>query len=183
MIIVERAEKIVIPPQWEKKLLAHCLRKYRKKYQHDETPERKAYGLIGGTQEGGVIRLGGVFPLRKNKRFDDAYVRYMDEMMSQYAVESKTPFIRRGWVADPEEVMKIYAECARLKIHQFGTYHMHLVAWKDDPIRDTCTEIDTILSQGSNSVMFIISLVDPKRPILRAFYEGKNDREIPIDFS
>ena len=183
MIAPNEATKIIFPAEEKKALLEHCLRKYRQEYRSDETPERKAYGLIGGTREGEIIRVGGVFPLKKNRRFDKEYIEYMTEMMSEYAVESKTPFEKRGWIATPEEVMKIYTECDRLKIHQFGTYHMHLVAWKHDPIRDTCTEIDTALAENSNSVMFIVSLVNLDRPIIRAFYEGRNDREIPIEFT
>ena len=183
MIAPDKATKIIFPSEWEKTLLDHCIRKYREEYNPEETHERKAYGLIGGSQEGTVIRVGGVFPLRKNRRFDEDYIKYMTEMMSEYAVKSKTPFEKRGWVATPEEVMKIYQEFDSMKIHQFGTYHMHLVPWEHDPIRDTCTEIDTALAEDSNSVMFIISLVDLKRPIIRAFYEGVNDIEIPIEFT
>jgi len=182
MIAPDKAKKIVFPSEWRKTLLDHCIRKYHEEYHPNETHERKAYGLIGGTQEGEIIRVGGVFALKKNRRFDEEYIKYMTEMMAEYAVESKTPFEKRGWVATPEEVMEIYTECDRLKIHQFGTYHMHLVPWEHDPVRDTCTEIDTALAEGSNSVMFIVSVVDLNRPIIRAFYEGANDREIPIDF-
>jgi hypothetical protein len=182
MIAPDKATKIIFPAEWKETLLEHCLRKYREEFNEDETHERKAYGLIGGTQDGGVIEIGGVFPLKKNRRFDEDYIKYMTEMMTEHAIESKTPFERRGWVATPQEVMSIFSKCDRLGIHQFGNYHMHLVPWDHDPIRDTCTEIDTALSEESNAVMFIISLVDIDRPIIRAFYEGRNDLEIPIEF-
>ena len=54
------------------------------------------------------------------------------------------------------------------------------VALRGDPLRDTPTTLDTILGAGSEMLIFIISLVKSEKPRIRAFYEGKPDREIPI---
>ena len=61
-----------------------------------------------------------------------------------------------------------------------GGYHMHRVAWDHDPSRDTCTEIDTRLADSSGLWVFILSMVDPDNPVLRAFFEGHNDKEAPV---
>ncbi len=51
---------------------------------------------------------------------------------------------------------------------------------RDDPLRDTCTELDGKLAEGSGLWMFILWMVDPERPVLRAFFEGCNDREATV---
>ena len=61
-----------------------------------------------------------------------------------------------------------------------GAYHMHRVAWQDDPLRDMPTALDTILAADSGMLIFIISMVKVNQPTIRAFYEGKPDLEIPI---
>ena len=53
-----------------------------------------------------------------------------------------------------------------------GTYHMHRVGWEHDSKRDTPTKLDAVLAEGSGLIMFIISMVDPSSPIIKAFYEG-----------
>jgi hypothetical protein len=57
---------------------------------------------------------------------------------------------------------------------------MHRVAWPDDPLRDTPTTLDTVLAADSRMLLFIVSMVTPEQPTIRAFYEGNPDREIPI---
>jgi hypothetical protein len=37
-----------------------------------------------------------------------------------------------------------------------------------------------MLAEDSRLLMFIVSMVDPARPAIRAFYEGIKTREIPI---
>ena len=54
---------------------------------------------------------------------------------------------------------------------------MHRVPWGDIPRRDTCTALDTALARESGLWAFILSMVDPERPVLRAFFEGDNCRE------
>lgn len=50
----------------------------------------------------------------------------------------------------------------------------------EQPLRDTCTAIDTALARGRGLWVVILSLVDPQRPIVRAFFEGDNDREARV---
>ena len=61
-----------------------------------------------------------------------------------------------------------------------GTYHVHLIPWEDDPLRDTPTRLDTILAENSNLFSFILSMVDATQPRLRAFYEGVKEQEVPV---
>ncbi len=164
-------------------LLAHCRRKLAEDYLPDEKHERKAYGLVGGQRHGGQMVVAKIFPLRKNVRKDDQYDEEMTKAMYAHGIASKTPFERRGWVADPKELYDIYQEADQLGLELFGNYHMHLVPWPpDDPIRDTPTGIDTVLAKDSNMTTFIISMVDPDKPVIRAFYESKLAEEIPITF-
>lgn len=176
-------KQIVFPkPQYDA-LIEHCHRKFREEYFPEEKHERKAYGLISGQREGKRIIVSKVFPLRKNMRKDSLYDEEMTMTMKGHAIPSKTPFERRGWVADPKELFDIYQEAGKLGFDLFANYHMHVVPWPpDDPLRDTPTEVDTVLAKDSNMVVFIISMVDPDKPIVRAFYESKLDCEIPIKF-
>lgn len=174
---LEHVREIVFPPHAYERLLQHARRKLRAEYLPGEETERKAYGLLGGRLSGTRIEVTRVFPLQLNLRYVQRYKGFVDAMMESYAVPSETPFDRRGWIADPREVMEAELECQAHGALVFGTYHMHRVPWDDDPVRDTCTELDTRLAEDSGLWMLILSLVDPDRPILRAFFEGRNQHE------
>ena len=100
--------------------------------------------------------------------------------LARHAVPSETPLSKRGWVAAPEELLKVIRGIQQENLLLLGSYHMHRVAWPDDPLRDTPTTLDTVLGAESNMLVFIISMVNSEEPLIRAFYEGKPDREIPI---
>ena len=87
---------------------------------------------------------------------------------------------KRAWVADPAESRRILMEFARKGMELVGTYHMHRVGWESDPLRDTPTKLDTVLAEDSEVLLVIVSTVDPERPIVRAFYDGIPDQEVPI---
>ena len=57
---------------------------------------------------------------------------------------------------------------------------MHRVGWEHDRKRDTPTKLDAVLAKDSGLVMFIISMVEPAYPIIRAFYEGVKEMEISV---
>ena len=103
--------------------------------------------------------------------------------MKCHAIPSVTPFEERGWVADQQEVDAAIKTMHSKNCSLIGTYHMHRVAWDQDPTRDTPTELDLMLGQGSRMLMFIISMVDPAKPIIKAFFEGVSSQEIPIEIS
>lgn len=104
----------------------------------------------------------------------------MDKIMAEHAIPSKTPFDKRGWVADPEELANSIKVCQANQDTMLGTYHMHRVAWGHDALRDTPTKLDTVLAKDSRLLMFIISMVNPGQPMIRAFYEGDLGKEVPI---
>ena len=106
----------------------------------------------------------------------------MDAMMAAHAIPSETPLAERGWVADPAELAAALRSCRELDLRLIGSYHMHRVAWPDDPRRDTPTALDTVLGRNSRLVMFIMAMVDPARPRLRAFADGDAAQEIPIHY-
>ena len=161
-------------------LIGHGLRKLNGEYRPDETHERKAYGLLGGRPREARIDVTHVFCLAKNARFEPAYRREMDELMTSLAVPSETPLERRGWLTDPDELLDAERRCEAANAVIFASYHMHRVSWPHDPLRDTCTAIDTALAEGRGLWVMILSLVDPQRPTLRAFFEGDNDREARV---
>ena len=105
----------------------------------------------------------------------------MNRMMAEHAIPSETPLEKRGWVADQEELAKAVADFSKKGLSLIGSYHMHRVAWEHDQIRDTPTTLDTILGRGSRLIMLIISMVDPDKPLIRAFVEGNSEEEIPIE--
>ena len=180
MIPFEQTRQIILPYSDWQEILEHCKRKLAENYLHGESRERKAYGLVAGIQNEHTLNVKRILPLKKNVRNKEPYKTYMDNRMKQYAVPSKTPLSRRGWITDPEELKELYDRCDREKLMVFGTYHMHLVPWEHDPIRDTPTLLDAILPRNSNLFSFIVSMVDVTRPKIRAFYEGLEDKEVPI---
>ncbi len=100
--------------------------------------------------------------------------------MSEHAVPSTTPLSKRGWITDPEEFRECLDLCDQKNFSIFGAYHMHLVPWEGDPIRDTPTKLDTLLVKDSNMFSFIISMVDLEKPSMRAVFEGEIDQEARI---
>jgi hypothetical protein len=104
----------------------------------------------------------------------------MDGIMEKHAVPSKTALANRGWVTDPSELKEYYDFCDRENLTILGTYHMHIVPWEHDPVRDTPTRLDGILAKNSGFLSFIVSMVDIRAPRIRAFYEGLAESEIPI---
>ena len=86
----------------------------------------------------------------------------------------------RGWIAEPEELLEKTRLMQKDNLILLGAYHIHRVAWPDDPLRDTPTALDTVLAADSKMLIFIISQVNVDQPVLRAFYEGKPDKEVEV---
>jgi len=162
-------------------MLAHCQRKLSgENYLPAEDHDHKAFGLLGGRITNEVIEVINCQPLLHNARQSDIHKDYMDRMMAAHALPSITPFTERGWVASPDELTRVLQSYRKLNLILIGTYHMHRVPWEQDQVRDKPTALDTILGGSSRLMMFIVSMVNPANPILRAFYEGDTNREFPI---
>jgi hypothetical protein len=172
--------EVVFASERRDELIDHGRRKLAGVWRPDEEQAPKAYGLIGARIAERRALVTHVIPLRKNLRDRDDFKTDVDRLMDELAVPSETPMDRRGWVADPREVLAAERRCEADGSLLFGSYHMHRVAWSHDPHRDTCTALDRSLAQESGLWAFILSLVDPERPILRAFFEGDNTREATI---
>ncbi|HEX2046136.1 MAG TPA: hypothetical protein VHF27_00120 [Acidimicrobiales bacterium] len=171
---------VVFPAPLYASVVEHGRRKLAGAWEPDEEQAPKAYGLVGARVEGSTATVIDVVPLRNNLRARDEYKDEVDRLMDELAVPSETPFDRRGWVADPREVLAAERRFEAGGAVLLGAYHMHRVAWPDDPRRDTCTALDTALARGSGLWAFILSMVDPVQPVLRAFFEGDNHREARI---
>lgn len=164
-------------------MLTHCQRKLAgESYLPGEDHDRKAFGLLTGRKMPRSIDALRCYPLLHNARHGTEQKEYMDQMMAAHAIPSETPFAERGWVAAPHELAEVLKQCRKLDLQLIGSYHMHRVAWPNDPLRDTPTALDTILGGSSRLWMFIVSLVDPARPLLRAFLEGDCQHELPIHY-
>ncbi|MEA3386236.1 MAG: hypothetical protein U9Q89_07295 [Thermodesulfobacteriota bacterium] len=180
MIELEHINQIILPVLNWQEIVEHCKRKLEGNYLPGESKVRRAYGLIAGTQDEYTLKTERILTLKKNLRGEEPYKTYMDGIMEQHAVPSKTPLNKRGWISDPMELKECYDICDRDKLIVFGTYHMHVVPWEHDPKRDTPTRLDTILARNSNLFSFIVSMVDVSCPEIRAFYEGVKEKEVPI---
>lgn len=163
-------------------MLNHCRRKLHGEYLPGEDRNLKAFGLLAGRKKNREIIISQCFPLLHNARQSEDHRNYMDEMMANHAIPSVTPLAERGWVAAPGELTEVLKKCRELDLLLVGSYHMHRVAWPDDPTRDTPTALDTILGSNSRLIMFILSMVNPASPKLRAFEEGDAKREIPLHY-
>jgi hypothetical protein len=172
--------RIIFPEDRLQILFNHCRRKLSEQFIQDETRERKAFGLIAGTKNDLTFTVEKCLPLIKNVRAQEPYNEFMDQVIAQHAIPSETPLSHRGWIAEPAELLGKIKQIQQNSLLLLGTYHMHRVAWPDDPLRDTPTTLDTVLAADSSMLLFIISMINPAEPIIRAFYEGNLEREIPI---
>lgn len=180
---IEQANRINLPQDCFDSMLNHCRRKLMGEYLPGEDRNLKAFGLLAGRRERvALTTVSRCFPLLHNARQSETHRDYMDQMMAEHAIPSVTPLTDRGWVAAPGELAEILRRCRELDLLLIGSYHMHRVAWPHDPIRDTPTALDTILGSNSRLVMFIMAMVNPLSPTLRAFEEGDATREIPIHY-
>jgi len=170
---------IVLSERTRQGILEHCHRALEAQ-RNGHAEESKAFGLLCGTVTGQCITVTSSFPLHKNVRSQAPYKEFMDKIMNEHAIPSVTPLDQRGWVADPAELFSRIKECRRNRQILIGTYHMHRVGWEHDTMRDTPTKLDAVLARESGLLMFIVSMVEPVKPIIRAFYEGIKEQEIPI---
>lgn len=170
---------IVLPESNRQLILVHC-NGALEAYRAGRSEGCKAFGLVCGTVSGQVITVANCFPLHNNVRSQPPYKEYMDNVMAEHAIPSQTPLDQRGWIADPAELFDRIKECRRNRHVLLGTYHMHRVGWAHDSLRDTPTMLDAVLAKESGLLMFIVSMVKPARPIVRAFYEGIKEKEIPV---
>jgi len=172
---------IVVPQTCRQMLLDHARRKLAGRYDADETPDRQAFGLLGGRRlESTCVVAAEVFPLRRNLRDDAIRGAALDATIRSLARASTTPLSQRGWLADPQEVMAAQDRCDANGMMLFGSYHMHKTRWNEDPLRDTPTVLDAALGEGQGLWMLILSMVDPNRPALRAFWEGRRECEAQV---
>ncbi len=171
---------IRLPETCRTAIIEHCRRKLVLDTRPGESGERKAYGLLAGTVEDETAIITYVQPLLKNARTSGHFKKLMDKAMADYAVPSETPLERRGWVADPRELFDAMRFFQARGWQLIGTYHMHRVGWPHDPLRDTPTRLDRYLAADCGLFVCIVSMVDPDRPRLRAFYEGDIDQELPL---
>ncbi len=176
-------KEILLPTDLWQEIKSHCRRKLAGEYLPGETEVKRAYGLLAGKVHDQVALVEKIFIFKKNARMIEPLKTYMDNVMAKYAVASKTPLSQRGWITDPEELRKCYDMCDGKGLLAIGTYHMHIVPWDHDPLRDTPTKLDMVLAKNTNMYCFIVSLVDPSKPIIRAFYEGMKEQEVPIVFT
>jgi len=174
------ATAIYLPAALRAEVVGHAARKLRGEYRDDESPEPQAFGLLAGVPESGALRATVTFPLRRNLRTDPRRGREVDAVVRELATDSRTPISRRGWVAAPEELIAAQDHCDRTDLTVFAAYHMHKVPWEHDPLRDRPTALDTALGEGQGLWMLIVSMVDPERPSLRAFWEGRPEVEVPL---
>ena len=179
-IILNADSRIIFPVNLYLTVIEHCKRKLAEDYIEGESPERKAFGLIGGRKSGTDFFIERCFPLLKNARRLSPYNKIMDSVMAEYAIPSETPLAKRGWIADPAELLEKTRLLQQDNLLLLGAYHIHRVAWPDDPQRDTPTALDTVLAADSKMLVFIISMVNVDQPVLRVFYEGKPDKEVPV---
>ncbi len=180
MTQLSQIDRIVLPQSGWDEIVSHCRRKLAGEFLPGESEIRRAYGILAGLQENGEIKIDYVLPVKKNARAVEPLKTYMDTVMEKYAKPSKTPMGQRGWITDPLELKECYEVCDQKDLQIFGTYHMHIVAWEGDPLRDMPTVLDTVLAKNSNLFTFIIAMVDESNPSIKAFYEGKSEQEVPV---
>jgi hypothetical protein len=177
---LERIARIVLPRSGWQTLVDHARRKLECRWLEHETREQQAFGLLAGRLDHASMRTVEVFPLLRNLRQDPVRGTLVDAAVNELAMPSRTPNEQRGWLADPGEVLTVQRRCDAADLLLYGSYHMHKVPWKHDPLRDTPTTLDRVLAEHQGMWMLILSMVQPQRPRLRAFFDGRLEREAPI---
>jgi hypothetical protein len=173
--------EIHFPKKEYSKLIKHCLRKLNCQFLPKEVKEQQAYGFIGAKIFRTVLLIDMVVPLYQNFRKTGMVKEYMDDLVSKHAIISETPIGERGWVADPSETKNVLKIFQQNNLQLAGAYHMHhLISWKGDEPRDKPTDFDRVLGKDTELLMFIVGIVDQKKPIVRAFYEGNLSQEVQI---
>jgi hypothetical protein len=173
-------DRIFLPQDVWQGIVAHCRRKVDGDFLPDESKVNRAFGILAGVQAVRELHVRKVLPVKRNARNQEPLKSFMDKMMKEHAVPSSTPLSERGWITDPQEFRECLEICNKDDLSIFGAYHIHVVPWEGDPLRDTPTRLDTLLVKESKMFSFIISLVDLENPSMRAFYEGRVDQEAPI---
>jgi len=176
----DEIDQIVLPQEYWHEIITHCKRKLAGDFLPGESKVKRAYGILAGVQQGRELHVELVLPVKKNARNQEPLKTYMDTVMAEHAVPSTTPLSQRGWITDPEELMACFNQCDQKNLQIFGTYHMHIVPWQGDPVRDSPTVLDTVLAKESNLFSFIISMVDIEKPSMKAFFEGAIQKETPL---
>jgi hypothetical protein len=179
VIDVASVSEVLFPRDLYGAFVEHCRRKFRAEYEPGEHHERQAFGLLGGAVERGGERIviSHVFPLIRNMRHSELYADDITALMEKIGPGSaEFPNCARGWVSNPRELMAAERTCDRSGSVLFGNYHMHTMSG------DRCTPADRQLGEGNSMWSFIVSMVDTERYIVRAYYEGRNEREAPIRF-
>jgi len=171
---------IQLPHTLYAEMVSHCRRKLQGNYLPGEGHAPKAFGLIGGKISGAIVTVETIIPLSKNARDCGDKKRVMDNAMNRHAIASETPLDQRGWVAEQKELDTALHALQAQGLRLLGNYHMHRVAWAHDNKRDTPTELDTVLGKDSRMLMFILAMVNPEAPTIRAFFEGVQVLELPI---
>lgn len=174
------AATVIFPSPLYGLMISHAIRKISRHFLPDETPEAKAFGLLAGRRSSHEVEVCSVIPLMKNMRRDPRRSAEMDATVDRFAIPSDTPNESRGWIANDREVLAAEDFCDRHGWVVFGNYHTHRVAWPGDPDRDSCTELDRVLAQGTDAYVFIVSVVDLDRPLVRAYLEADNAAEATI---
>lgn len=176
---IGKAKIVKMPKSIYDKMLEHCYRKLEKKYYNNELKEQKAYGLLSGeVQEDKSILIKNIYPLYQNGRYENQ--EKMDKKMKAFAIPSETPLGKRGWIVDNKEMGVILKDCIKNDTEIVGAYHMHRVSWATDILRDTPTTLDLELAKDSETIVVIISMVNPQKPIVRFFYEGILNKELKV---
>lgn len=176
-----KSAAIHLPHACLSEMIHHCRRKLQGEYLPGEGQAPKAFGLIGGTSSATIVTVKAIIPLFKNARDCGDQKITMDLAMNRHAIASETPLDKRGWVAEQEELDTALNTLQSRGLRLIGNYHLHRVAWPHDSKRDTPTELDTVLGKNSRMLMFIVAMVNPDTPIIRAFFEGEPTLELPIE--
>lgn len=176
----EDIDRILLPREVWEEIVAHCRRKVAGDFLPGESKVNRAFGILAGVQAGRELHVRIVLPVKKNARNQEPLKSFMDKMMEEHAVPSTTPLSKRGWITDPQEFKECLDRCNKKGLAIFGAYHIHVVPWEGDPLRDIPTRLDTLLVKDSKMFSFIISMVDIENPFMRAFYEGEIAQESPI---
>lgn len=151
----------------------HCKRKLNGFYFNNETEEKQAYGIVGGSINGVTAEIKQIFELKQNYRINSNMTSHMNNLMNKLAVPSGLAIEKRGWVVSPVELANTITNLENMNCDMIGTYHMHHEnSWYGDPVKCLPTELDKELCKNTDMIMFIVHINSGEKATIRAFYEA-----------
>lgn len=178
--MLDKINTVLISQSLLQEIYSHCDRKLASQWGENETHENQAFGLLGGYIEEHQAHIEDFIILKENFRTNKKYQLQFTSLINQFATGGGLSIEKRGWISSPKETLQAMLTFEKASMSFLGGYHLHHEgSWKNGPSKQNCSELDKKLGEGTDELMFIVSVIDKGRAF-KCFYEGDVEREIKV---